>query len=242
MKFNAVRVVTVLVAACVTVLFLGAYALTASYIYLLPSLPTVEAMRTGTLPVPLQILTRSGDLIAQIGEKRRVLVRYDDIPLLVNYFLKKFAQAQGRPPKSIATATVETLERFHWPGNVRELENMIQRAIVMAKGDVLLPGDLPPLISSAPASAIGNALAPPAPLAAPESKPADMAALSRVFFQWARENPKLKILPAVERELIIQALLETKGNQVRAAKLLGISRAKLARQLNGHGDGCRASG
>jgi penicillin-binding protein 1A len=73
----------VLVAACVTVLFLGAYALTASYIYLLPSLPTVEAMRTGTLPVPLQILTRSGDLIAQIGEKRRVLVRYDDIPLLV---------------------------------------------------------------------------------------------------------------------------------------------------------------
>jgi DNA-binding NtrC family response regulator len=69
--------------------------------------------------------------------------RREDIPLLVNYFLKKFAQAQGRPPKSILPAAVEMLERFHWPGNVRELENVMQRATVMAKGDVILPGDLP---------------------------------------------------------------------------------------------------
>jgi penicillin-binding protein 1A len=82
-KFNAFRLVTLLLAVCATVLFLGAYALMASYLYVQPSLPTVEAMRTGTLPVPLQILTRSGDLIAQIGEKRRVLVRYNDIPVLV---------------------------------------------------------------------------------------------------------------------------------------------------------------
>jgi nitrogen regulation protein NR(I) len=158
--------------------------------------------------------------------------RRQDIPLLVNYFLKKFAQAQGRAPKSIIAATVETLERFHWPGNVRELENMIQRAIVMAKGDVLLPGDLPPLISSAPATASASAApSPPPATAPPEAKPTDMAGLSRVFFQWARENPKLKILPAVERELIIQALLETKGNQVRAAKLLGITRATLRKRV-----------
>jgi penicillin-binding protein 1A len=65
------------------ILFLGAYALMGSYIYVSPSLPTVEAMRTGTLPVPLRIFSRSGDLIAQIGEKRRVLVHYDDVPLLV---------------------------------------------------------------------------------------------------------------------------------------------------------------
>jgi penicillin-binding protein 1A len=82
-KINAVRILTVLAAGGATVLFLGAYALMASYLYLQPSLPTVEAMRIGTLPVPLQVLTRSGDLIAQIGEKRRVLVRYDDIPALV---------------------------------------------------------------------------------------------------------------------------------------------------------------
>src|SRR5580692_9897139 len=73
--------------------------------------------------------------------------RRDDIPLLVNYFLKKFSVAQGRTPKSIFPAAAELLERFHWPGNVRELENVIQRATVMAKGDVILPGDLPAEIS-----------------------------------------------------------------------------------------------
>jgi two-component system nitrogen regulation response regulator GlnG len=157
--------------------------------------------------------------------------RREDVPLLVNYFLKKFSQSQGLPPKSIAAATVELLQRFHWPGNVRELENMIQRAIVMAKGEVLLPGDLPAIISSAPATAAGRASASPATVAPDETKPADVAALTRVLFQWARDNPKLKILPAVERELIIQALLETKGNQVRSAKLLGITRATLRKRV-----------
>ncbi|HEY3862157.1 MAG TPA: sigma-54 dependent transcriptional regulator [Verrucomicrobiae bacterium] len=157
--------------------------------------------------------------------------RREDIPLLVNYFLKKFSQAQGRPPKSIAAATIETLQRYHWPGNVRELENTVQRAIVMAKGEVLLPDDLPALIASAPPLAVERAAPPPAPSAPGESPPADLAALSRVLFQWARENPKLKILPAVERELIIQALLETKGNQVRSAKLLGITRATLRKRV-----------
>jgi penicillin-binding protein 1A len=62
---------------------LGAYALLASYVYLSPSLPTVDAMRSGSVPVPLRIFTRSGELIAQIGEKRRVPVAYDDVPVLV---------------------------------------------------------------------------------------------------------------------------------------------------------------
>jgi penicillin-binding protein 1A len=61
----------------------GAYALLASYIYLAPSLPTVDTMRSGSVPVPLRIFTRSGELIAQIGEKRRVPVNYDDVPVLV---------------------------------------------------------------------------------------------------------------------------------------------------------------
>src|SRR5271170_2565753 len=75
--------------------------------------------------------------------------RRDDIALLINYFLKKFGQIQGRAPKSIAASAVQMLERFQWPGNVRELENVIQRAVVMAKGDVILSDDLPLLISNA---------------------------------------------------------------------------------------------
>jgi penicillin-binding protein 1A len=62
---------------------LASYALIASYLYLEPSLPTVDAMAAGSLPVPLRIYTGSGQLIAQIGEKRRVLVAYEDIPVLV---------------------------------------------------------------------------------------------------------------------------------------------------------------
>src|SRR5215472_11994676 len=73
--------------------------------------------------------------------------RREDIRLLVNYFLKKFAKDQSGPPRSIAPAALKALEKYHWPGNVRELENVIRRALVMAKGDALLIGDLPAEIS-----------------------------------------------------------------------------------------------
>jgi two-component system nitrogen regulation response regulator GlnG len=157
--------------------------------------------------------------------------RREDIALLINYFLKKFGLVQGRPPKSIAAPAVELLERFHWPGNVRELENVIQRAVVMAKGDVILSGDLPPLISNATPPAAEKPPASAVAAVSEDEKPADLASITRTLFKWARENPKLKILPAVERELIIQALLDTKGNQVRAAKLLGITRATLRKRV-----------
>src|SRR5580658_9256580 len=156
--------------------------------------------------------------------------RREDIALLINYFLKKFGQVQGRAPKSIAAPAVQMLERFQWPGNVRELENVIQRAVVMAKGDVILSDDLPTLISNAAAPAAERPAVALSTIPADE-KPADLASLTRTLFQWARENPKLKILPAGERELIIQALLDTKGNQVRAAKLLGITRATLRKRV-----------
>jgi penicillin-binding protein 1A len=82
-KINAFRIVGLIVVVCVGLAAIGAYALLASYIYLEPSLPTVDTMRSGNVPVPLRIFTRSGQLIAQIGEKRRVPVAYDDVPVLV---------------------------------------------------------------------------------------------------------------------------------------------------------------
>jgi penicillin-binding protein 1A len=82
-KINTFRTVGLVVIVCVALVAVSAYALLASYIYLAPSLPTVDAMRSGSVPVPLRIFTRSGELIAQIGEKRRVPVAYDDVPVLV---------------------------------------------------------------------------------------------------------------------------------------------------------------
>jgi penicillin-binding protein 1A len=82
-KIGTVRVVGLLALGVLLGTSLLCYALLASYVYLEPSLPTVDAMRTGSLPVPLRIFTRTGQLIAQIGEKRRVPVAYEDIPVLV---------------------------------------------------------------------------------------------------------------------------------------------------------------
>src|SRR5215469_7585395 len=114
--------------------------------------------------------------------------RRDDVPLLVNYFLKKVAREQERTPKSIATGAVKALEKYHWPGNVRELENVIRRAMVVAKGDAVLVGDLPAEITGQglTPSAVGTA-----PLAPGEGAVSDIAVLARQLFQWARREPKL---------------------------------------------------
>ncbi|MGA2363935.1 MAG: transglycosylase domain-containing protein [Steroidobacteraceae bacterium] len=83
MKIDTLRIASVALLGAAGLALLAAYALIASFLYLEPSLPTVDAMATGSLPVPLRIYTGSGQLIAQIGEKRRVLVAYEDIPVLV---------------------------------------------------------------------------------------------------------------------------------------------------------------
>ncbi len=145
--------------------------------------------------------------------------RREDIPLLVNYFLKKHAKGA---PKSIAAGALETLRSYDWPGNVRELENALQRALVVAKGEALLPGDLPGEIAR--------------PMTATSTLPAgavatDLPSLAHALFRLARGDKQLKVIPAVERELVIHAMLETKGNQVQAAKLLGITRATLRKRL-----------
>jgi two-component system nitrogen regulation response regulator GlnG len=156
--------------------------------------------------------------------------RRDDIPLLVNYFLKKVGHEQKSPPKSVATNVLRALEKYHWPGNVRELENAIRRAHVMAKGDAILLSDLPPEITGQTPTSFNTA----AP-AAGDSTTADAAALARQLFQWARRDPKLRVIPAIERELVIQALKETNNNQVHAAKLLGITRATLRKRIEKFG-------
>jgi len=152
--------------------------------------------------------------------------RPEDIPLLIDYFLKTIAHAESRKPKSILRETQELFVQYDWPGNVRELENVIRRAIVMAKGGAIRPDDLPAEVRSAggvPVAAPGQA-PPPADVN-------DIGTVAATLFHWAKEQPDLAVLPAVERELIAHALRETNGNQVRAAKLLGITRATLRKRI-----------
>lgn len=161
--------------------------------------------------------------------------RREDISLLVNYFLKKFGQLYKQPPKSISRDAVAALEAYDWPGNVRELENVIQRALVVAKSPAIGATDLTPEVfgrrSHPPDRPVAPALPPEVAGHAADSP----AALARALFQWARRDPKQKIIPSVERELIVEALKETKGNQVQAAKLLGITRATLRKRVDKFG-------
>ena len=103
----------------------------------------------------------------------------------------------------------------------------------MAKSDAILQGDLPPEITGQ-----GGSGAPPLSGTTGGTDGAsatDAAAMARQLFQWAKRDPKLKVIPVVERELVIQALKETGNNQVHAAKLLGITRATLRKRIEKFG-------
>ncbi len=84
-KWNYIRVLAACAGAVICITLLGAYALACSYVYLVTSLPSIESMRNVELQVPLRVYTRSGALIAQIGEQRRIPVTYDQIPELVKH-------------------------------------------------------------------------------------------------------------------------------------------------------------
>ncbi|MFN0067105.1 MAG: sigma-54-dependent transcriptional regulator [Limisphaerales bacterium] len=164
--------------------------------------------------------------------------RREDIPLLVDYFLRRLAREAGGPPRLVVPEALTLLGAYHWPGNVRELENVIRRAGVVATGHAVLPRDLPPeVLAAQPAPIIPpTAAAPEPPAAAPEPQapptPADdLRIVAAMLFDWARRDRGLKVLPAVERELVVHALTETRGNQVQAAKLLGITRATLRKRI-----------
>ena len=84
-KWNYFRILAALFGGVILITLLGGYALACSYVYLVPTLPSVEAMRNVELQVPLRVYTRTGALIAQIGEQRRIPVTYEQIPELVKH-------------------------------------------------------------------------------------------------------------------------------------------------------------
>jgi nitrogen regulation protein NR(I) len=168
--------------------------------------------------------------------------RRGDIRLLIDYFLAKCARRQKLPAKTISPEALTALGQYEWPGNVRELENAIQRAMVMAKGGVIQIHDLPPEVGlaasgarrqrSAPAAASG----PTSPAGQEWNQTApSLETVVQVLYEKARQDRQLKVLPSVERFLIIHALRETRGNQVQAARVLGITRATLRKRVEKFG-------
>jgi nitrogen regulation protein NR(I) len=180
--------------------------------------------------------------------------RTTDVPLLVAYFINKFRLKQPTGPSQIADEALAAIQRYTWPGNVRELENCIQRAMVLASGNTITLANLPEEIAhgyrtsipataetSRPTPTIVATAAPSAAEAAGASAPAvepgkgDLAHAIETLFHFARSDKQFKLLPAAERELIVRALAETSGNQVQAAKLLGVTRATLRKRVDKFG-------
>jgi two-component system nitrogen regulation response regulator GlnG len=186
----------------------------------------IVAATNKNLEAEIQAKTFREDLFYRLNVVRLQLPplrgRKEDIKLLAEYFLKRIAAQKHKPQLQLSTEAVEVLEAYPWPGNVRELENTIQRAAVLATSDVLLPKDLP-LGKTAAAPPVDEVVAAPAP--------ASLGEAARVLFEAAAAQPGLELLPWLEQEFTRRAMESTGHNQVRAAKLLGITRATLRKRL-----------
>jgi two-component system nitrogen regulation response regulator GlnG len=155
-----------------------------------------------------------------LRERRR------DIPLLVEHFLAKYAEQLGQ--RVVAPSALDRLVGYEWPGNVRELENVIQRAIVMATGGVILTEHLPiGPVSAAASGAIDATLE--------EVIEHRLLDCVRGLREQQSANLYDLMVGLVEKPLLRAVLRETEGNQVRAAQLLGINRNTLRKKLKEHG-------
>jgi DNA-binding NtrC family response regulator len=134
--------------------------------------------------------------------------RKEDIPLLVDHFVREFGKLYRVEPKVVTEGAAQTLARYDWPGNVRELQNAIERAFALSREAAIDLGDLPPAVrGDAPRSgalAIGE----------------------------AEELPRLA---DVEERVIRTALERTGGNKNQAARMLGIDRQRLYRKIAKYG-------
>jgi transcriptional regulator with PAS, ATPase and Fis domain len=129
--------------------------------------------------------------------------RSEDIPLLVRYFIEKFAAGAKRNVEGIQDDALAALKSYDWPGNIRELEHTVERAVLLGKGTLVGAEDLPTNLMARGESAI---------------------VLAQAF-------AKQFTLYDLEREYIGKVLESTKGNKTEAARILGVDRTTLYRKL-----------
>jgi len=155
--------------------------------------------------------------------------RVEDIPDLVRHFLRK-AEDEGLPHKTLDNEALDMLRRHRWPGNVRELENLIRRLAVLLSGDTIS------------ATAVSAELKEPAKNFSADSgdEPQSLGAsveqyLTQYFLAQGERLPPPgvydRIVQEVERPLISICLAATRGNQIRAAQLLGLNRNTLRKKI-----------
>lgn len=128
--------------------------------------------------------------------------RKDDIPILIQHFIKKYNHKLGKSVQSISKEALDVLMSYNYPGNIRELENLIERTIALEAGAAILPESLPPMINS------GN----------------QKRLVSSKDIEVTSDGIELdKIIGQIEKELLVKAIHVSNGVKKRAARLLNIS-------------------
>jgi two-component system, NtrC family, response regulator AtoC len=145
--------------------------------------------------------------------------RGEDLRLLVDYYLTRFARELERPISALAPEAFELLKRYRWPGNVRELQSVLKQSILQTTGNVLLADGLPAAIQSVAA----EQLAPAAVF--------DWEGFVHSRIQAGSEDLYAESLAVMEREVLVRVLRHTDGNQLQAARILGITRGSLRTKI-----------
>ncbi|WP_309604715.1 sigma-54 dependent transcriptional regulator [Phenylobacterium sp.] len=163
--------------------------------------------------------------------------RKDDVPALVDAFVKRFNIEEGKNVAGATPETVALLSAFDWPGNVRQLENAVYRAIVLADAPYLQPHDFPAISGVAPPISLQT------PLASPAALMATLAGGQTLMPQMPQAVPvrildergHLRTLEEIERDLIQLAIEIYAGHMSEVARRLGIGRSTLYRKVREQG-------
>ncbi|MEZ5944610.1 MAG: sigma-54 dependent transcriptional regulator [Planctomycetaceae bacterium] len=132
--------------------------------------------------------------------------RIGDIPLLVDHYIKQFNDQAGKRVRGFDDQALQCLQRYHWPGNVRELLNVVERAVVLAKGDIINASELPEQIYRPT-----------------QDQQFEVGRLGNGNLKSALANP--------ERQIIVDALEASGWNRQETARLLGINRTTLYKKM-----------
>ncbi|MDZ7831417.1 MAG: sigma-54 dependent transcriptional regulator [Desulfobacterales bacterium] len=160
-----------------------------------------------------------------------LIERSEDIPALVDYFLKRFAAEYDRAVCHMGESAMNKILAYSWPGNVRELENCIRRAVLLSSGDVVAEGSL--MIPRAGASCPASAARHEQLIDELKNK---LEEIVPEILSLSVPDVHASIIEIVEETLINKALAKCDNNQVQAAKMLGISRNTLRHRLKKQSD------
>ncbi len=141
--------------------------------------------------------------------------RIEDIPLLAYHFLRKYALRSGRDLRRISLEAMRFMRGYNWPGNVRELENAMERAVVMARSDVILPGDLPSSVTQTSETVVSK----------------------NVLLDLPFSEAKKRVVSGFERDYAQEALRRAGGNVSEAARQSALDRSNFRRILKKHNIG-----